>query len=115
MKMIDKITLLMKEKGDTKASLARNAGIAYTTVDGMMRRGTDKTKYPTLMKLCDYFNCSIDYLVRDEIDDRFYGMEKKEVEKLNQDEFELIKIFRALPEDERKGLLSFARYQGGIK
>ena len=68
MGMIEKLELLMNEKNLDKASLSRNTGIPYTTVDGFWKKGTDNIKRSSLLKLTRYFNCTLDYLADDNID-----------------------------------------------
>lgn len=94
MTLIEKIEKMKNEKGDTNASLARNSGIPYTTIDGLYKKGTEKTTYPTLRKLCTYFNCSLDYLVDSEITDSQYG--KGDIYYLKEDEVFVIKKYREL-------------------
>ncbi len=62
MSLTDKLDALMTERSLTKAELARESGIPYTTIDGFYKKGTDNAKLSTLKKLCAYFNCSLDYL-----------------------------------------------------
>ncbi len=65
----DKLDLLMKEKQINKAELARESGVPYTTIDGFYKKGSDNVKLSTLKKLCAYFNCSLDYLADDNINE----------------------------------------------
>ena len=65
----DKLDLLMKEKKINKAELARESGVPYTTIDVFYKKGSDNVKLSTLKKLCTYFNCSLDYLADDTIND----------------------------------------------
>ncbi|MCQ2549441.1 MAG: helix-turn-helix transcriptional regulator [Lachnospiraceae bacterium] len=61
----DKLDLLMSKKHITKAELARESGIPYTTIDGFYKKGSDNVKLSTLKKLCAYFGCTLDYLADD--------------------------------------------------
>ena len=65
MNFLEKIDMLMARNGDTVASLSRNAGIPYTTIDGLYKKGYTNTKLSTLLKLCDYFGVTLDYLVKE--------------------------------------------------
>lgn len=69
MGLTDKLDLLMKEKNINKAELARESGIPYTTIDGFYKKGSENAKLSTLKKICAYFNCSLDYLADDSIDE----------------------------------------------
>ena len=62
----NKLDFLMKQRGITKAALSKEANIPYTTIDSFYKKGTDNVKLSTLLKLSTYFNCTIDYLVKDE-------------------------------------------------
>lgn len=65
MGLTDKLDLLMKEKNINKAELARGSGVPYTTIDGFYKKGADNAKLSTLRKLCNYLECSLDYLADD--------------------------------------------------
>lgn len=67
MNMIEKIEKLMKEKNKTKADVARESGIPYTTFDGLFKKGYEKIKLPTLKAIADYFNVTMEYLANDGI------------------------------------------------
>ena len=67
MGLTDKLDLLMKERNINKAELARESGVPYTTIDGFYKKGSDNAKLSTLKKLCNYFNCSLDYLADDNV------------------------------------------------
>lgn len=63
MDMLSRLIKLMQKKEDTKATLARNAGIPYTTIDGLFKRGCENVYISTARKLCDYYGVTLDYLV----------------------------------------------------
>lgn len=66
--LTDKLNKLLKEKNITKAQLSKESGIPYTTIAGFYTKGTDNVKLSTLKKLAEYFECSLDYLVDDNIE-----------------------------------------------
>jgi DNA-binding Xre family transcriptional regulator len=74
MKLTDKLDLLMNEKGINRAELARESGIPYTTISSFYDKGTDNVKLSTLRKLADYFDCSLDYLVDDNVTEKKAGI-----------------------------------------
>ena len=75
MGLTDKLDLLMKERNITsKAELARESGVPYTTIDGFYKKGSDNAKLSTLKKLCAYFGCSLDYLADDTVSDEPHTM-----------------------------------------
>lgn len=63
MDMLGRIVELMKRNKDTRASIARNAGIPYTTIDGLFKRGCENVYVSTARKLCDYYGVTLDYLI----------------------------------------------------
>ena len=67
MGLTDKLDLLMKQRNINKAELARESGVPYTTIDGFYKKGSDNAKLSTLKKLCAYFECTLDYLADDNI------------------------------------------------
>lgn len=69
MGLTDKLDLLMKERNINKADLARESGVPYTTIDGFYKKGSENAKLSTLKKLCTYFNCTLDYLADDTVND----------------------------------------------
>jgi transcriptional regulator with XRE-family HTH domain len=56
----------MKEKGITRAGLAKGSGVPYTTIVNFYEKGSDNIKLSTLKKFSKYFNVSLDYLANDE-------------------------------------------------
>ena len=70
MGLTDKLDLLMKERNINKADLARESGVPYTTIDGFYKKGSENAKLSTLKKLCTYFNCTLDYLTDDTLNDQ---------------------------------------------
>lgn len=54
---------LREENKKTMAQVARDLGIPYTTYVNY-EKGEREPNSETLILLADYFNCSIDYLIR---------------------------------------------------
>lgn len=89
MDFLDKLEFLMKEKNITNLNeLSTQSNIPYTTLKGFYTRGTDKIQKSTLKKLADFFNCTLDYLVCDDVVDPSKhfapGQEYKEVYKIKR-------------------------------
>ena len=101
MDFLEKVSLLMQEKKLNKHTLSEACGIPYTTIDGWFKKGYEGAKVSTLIKLADYFDVELDFLVRPSIQDRNYG---RQMESLNSDETELLKLYRSFNET-GKGLL----------
>ena len=100
MNMIEKIQLMMDEGSLKVADVAKGAGIPYTTVDGIFKKGYENIRQPTLKKLADFFNVSMEYLVTDEVTDREYGKHISPFE-LSLEEKELITKWRKLKRDDQ--------------
>lgn len=66
MNMLEKLDYLMGHMGLNKHSLSENSGIPYSTISNFYKLGCDNMKISTLIKLSDYFNVPIDYLVSDQ-------------------------------------------------
>lgn len=69
MTFTEKLDALMAKKGINKSILSKEAGIPYTTIAGFYTKGTENTKLSTLRKISSYFDCSIDYLADDDVDE----------------------------------------------
>ena len=89
MTFLEKLTFLESENGLNNNTLSLRTGIPYTTIDGWFKRGYDRIKLSHLRKLGDFFSVSLDFLVRDNIDD------PKIMESfLNEHEKKLISAYR---------------------
>lgn len=64
MDFLERLKKLMEGTHDNNASLARNSGVPYTTIDGLFKKGYKNAYVSTVQKLCDYFHVSLDYLVK---------------------------------------------------
>jgi len=102
MNFLEKLDLLMKDANLNKSTLSQSSGIPYTTIDGWYKRGYAGAKLPTIQKLADFFNTTLDYLIRDEITDRFYGLNADF--EVSQSERELIQKYRILDRHGRKAV-----------
>lgn len=98
MGLTDKLDVLMKEKNINKAELARESGVPYTTIDGFYKKGSENAKLSTLKKLCAYFNCSLDYLADDNIDNDGISTiaAHKDGENFTQEELDKIEEYKKL-------------------
>lgn len=67
MDFLQKLNFLMKQYNLNKSTLSKACNIPYTTVDGWYKRGYEGVKLPTLKKLSEYFNVSLDYWADDEL------------------------------------------------
>ncbi|WP_050698698.1 helix-turn-helix domain-containing protein [Anaeromassilibacillus senegalensis] len=77
MNFLEKLDNLIAEKGINKSVLSKESGIPYTTIDAFYKKGYQNAKLPTIQKLCEYFDVTLDYLVRDDVNDYHYGKQEK--------------------------------------
>ena len=63
MNIADRLKQLMEEQNINQRQLSFLSNIPYTTIDGIRKRNCDNVKLTTLIKLADYFDVSIDFLV----------------------------------------------------
>ena len=66
MNFIERLDSLLKKNGLNKNQLSSQTGIPVSTVYGWYKKGYEGITLPTIKKLADYFNCSIEYLVNGE-------------------------------------------------
>lgn len=69
MNFLEKLDKLLKSKNINKHILAKESGIPYTTIDAFYKKGYSNIKLSTITKLCSYFDVSIDYMMKDDIED----------------------------------------------
>lgn len=67
MNFLEKLNYLMKQNNMNKSMLSKACDIPYTTIDGWYKRGFKELKLPTLKKLSNYFDVSLDYWADDEL------------------------------------------------
>ena len=103
MTLLEKLDALKAKTGDSNASLARNSGIPYTTIDGLYKKGYSNMKLSTLQALCDYFNVPIDYLAKD--DDENTENKKPANDGGQSLHDELVMLFSQLSDDDQELML----------
>jgi len=63
MDFLEKLDMLMRQRGLNRKQLSIESGIPYSTIMGLYSKGHDSVRLPTLIKLSQFFKCSIDSLV----------------------------------------------------
>ena len=63
MNFLDRIDQLLEERHLNKNQLATHTGIPVSTVYGWYKKGYGSITLPTLLKLSEFFGCSMEYLV----------------------------------------------------
>jgi len=79
MGLTEKLDTIMSEKKINKSELASGSGVPYTTIVGIYKKGYENIKLSTLKKLCNFLDCSIDYLVEEKTSPKENNTEYSEV------------------------------------
>ncbi len=112
MNCLDKIDLLMSERGINKRALSSHTGVPYTTIVGLYERGVENARISTLYKISQFFNVPLDYLVVDKYDrpEDFVpnGLNASVFAKTDQ-EVELLNMYRSLNNQSREIVLNTVR------
>lgn len=88
MDFLKRLELLMNAREINKKVLAEQAKIPVSTVYSWWAKGYEGITLPTIIKLCDYFHCSMDWLC--------CGEEcEASAPALSPDELQLISAYRA--------------------
>ena len=92
--MQEKLFALMADKNITAAALARETGIPNSSLADILKGKTEKIAIAKIFPLAKYFDCSVDYLVLNEITDPRHG--KTSGFQVGYDEMIHIQKYRAL-------------------
>lgn len=65
MNLLDNLDKLMKQKKLSRAELAKEVGIAPSTINSWFNRGYENVTLKALSKIASYFNVSIEELVNE--------------------------------------------------
>lgn len=79
MNFLDNLTKLLKRENLSRAELAKRLNIAPSTINSWYNRGYENVSLKFLLKICDYFNVSLETLVNGDVDSN----ESKEKELMN--------------------------------
>jgi plasmid maintenance system antidote protein VapI len=63
MTFLDRVDMLLARRGLNKNQLAALTGIPVSTVYGWYKKGYGSITLPTMLKLSEFFGCSMEYLV----------------------------------------------------
>lgn len=96
MTFLQKLDYLMALKHLNKHSLSQQSSIPYTTIDGWYKKGYERAKLPTVQRLAEFFDVSLDYFLDDSIVDEHYG--KTNGFSVGYHEMQHIKKYRQLDE-----------------
>lgn len=102
MNIYEKIDYLIDRKGITRKFLCNEIGVSYNTLNSMIKRNSGSISVDTIRDIANFFNVSIDYLMRDEITDPEYGTTIDFAVTLSEQS--LIKKYRTLDEHGKKAV-----------
>ncbi len=94
MDFLEKLNFLMNKHNLNKNTLSKACDIPYTTIDGWYKRGFEGLKLPTLKKLSNYFEISLDYWADDNLTEPIPLKNNNLI--LTKKEISLIKDYRKL-------------------
>ena len=93
---MENLRLLRKNANLTQRKLAEKVNIPKTNI-GHYEIGITQPSIENLIKLADYFGCSIDYLLGHQVDNQEINQEQQEVigliKQLNSEQIKVLKIY----------------------
>ena len=98
---MNNLKMLRNERGVTQQALADAIGTNQQAINGYENRGIEPD-FEMLIKLADYFNTSIDYLLG-RTESRCFNIKDKSFV-INSDEIEMIKRYRRLSTDVQRNI-----------
>jgi len=101
MSFSQKVNRLLKENGMTKAALAKESGIPYTTLDSMLKRETDTNRLAAMIRLARALGTSVEALV----------MEEENREQVTAEEKHILDLYSLLDSRGKSTVLSLLESQ----
>lgn len=100
MNLLEKLDMLMREKGLNKRTLSQSSGVPYTTIVGLYTKGYEGARMSTIKSIAHFFGVSTDYLILDDVTNTAYGLPTSSPDTscpaLSPDEQKLIDDYRTL-------------------
>jgi transcriptional regulator with XRE-family HTH domain len=95
MKFYERFNKLLKDNDISIGKISKEIGVPYTTLDAISKRQLTNIKLENVFKIAKYFGVTVEYLAT--------GSEEPILEsiKLNEEERDLITLWRKMPRDER--------------
>lgn len=110
MTFLEKLDMLMKHKNINKRQLSIGSNIPYSTIDNLWKKGYENIKLSTLKRLSDYFGVSLDFLVRDDLEDNSQ-IKKNPTEQISESNFQkkrLLHNYNALNQIGKEKLVDYS-------
>lgn len=95
MTLLEKIDYLIKERGLNKRRLSIQCGIPYSTIDGFYKVGYENMRLPTFIKLCDFFDVTMESMAYDD-KDIVYKKDLRTRDNLERDEVQILSDYNKL-------------------
>lgn len=103
-----RIKELREEKNLTQEDVSKALNTTRTNI-GRWEKGENEPTSGFLIKLADFFECSVDYLLGRSDDFGNVTIKEKSAE-LTPDEKKLLALFQNIPLDRQKEVIGFAEY-----
>lgn len=100
MNFLERIKLLIEQEGITEKELTSRLGIANSTFTDWRKKTKGNYSMETVVKIADYFNVSLDWLVRG---DQKYAPQIK----MRGSELELLNKFKSLPSESQASAIAY--------
>lgn len=100
-----KIKEIREDKNLSQQEVAKAIETSQTNI-ARWENGKNEPSYLQLVKLANFFNCSIDYLVGNDETEQITQFEPKAV--LSEKEKELLRVYQSLSENGKKTLIGSA-------
>lgn len=107
---MERLKSLRKEKDLTLEELAQKLGVTKQVLS-RYERGERQADYGTLVKIADFFEVSVDYLLGHSV---YFFPDMVGKAAMEDDESELLELYRRLPPEFKRSLLSSARLWAGV-
>lgn len=101
MSFSQKVSKLLQENKMTKATLAKETGIPYTTLDSMLKRETDTRRLASVFRIARALGTSVEALVFD----------REEEQAVSEEEKRILELYSLLDARGRNTVLSILEHQ----
>lgn len=100
-----RIEELREEKGITQNEIAEAIGTSRTNI-GRWEKGLNEPSYTYVIKLANFFNVSVDYLIGNE--ESFPTVRGERAEPLSEEEQKLVTYYRAIGKEAKMAIYTTA-------
>lgn len=104
----EKFRKFLEENNMSVNALSKAVGIPQTTMSNWINRGS-KPSIDDVVKICDYFSVSLDYLLGRENEESIIVV--NEDKRYTADEKNLIEMYRKLSSKKKDAVIDFIKFQ----